>query len=98
MECYLKIHSRSPNYVIGVCDKEILGKKLKNEQNCFNVSEVFFKDQLVSIEKALEILKNCHNFNAVGENIVNALISHKLIHPEGILKIEGIPIAIRLII
>lgn len=98
MECYLKIHSRSSNYVIGVCDKEILGRKLKENQYCYNVSEVFFKDQLVSIEKALEILKTSHNFNAVGENIINALLSQNIVHPEGIIKIEGIPIAIRLIV
>jgi hypothetical protein len=49
------------------------------------------------IEKAIELLKNCPNFNAVGENVINAMIEKKMIHPEGILRIENVPIAIRIL-
>jgi uncharacterized protein len=98
MDCFLKIHKHPEQTIIGVCDKELIGKKIRNDQYCYQITEAFFKDQLVSVEKAIELLKNCPNFNAVGDKIIQALIEHKLIHPEAVLRIDNIPIAIRFIL
>lgn len=98
MDCFLKIHKNPPHIVIGVCDKELIGKKIRNDQYYYQITEAFFKDQLVTIDKAIEILQNCPNFNAVGDKIINALIENKMIHPEAILRIENIPIALRFIL
>jgi uncharacterized protein len=98
MKCYLKVHSRGSEVVIGACDEDCIGKKLKEGRLCFNVSEIFFKDTLVSIEDALKILKKTPNFNAVGKNIINALIQSNIIHPEAIVEIEKIPVAIKILL
>jgi hypothetical protein len=98
LDCYLKIHSKPPNVVIGVCDEDLIGKILKNDQYCFQITETFYKDQLISVEKACEILKKSPNFNAVGQNIINGLIENKIIHPDGIIKINETPIALRFIL
>ncbi len=63
----------------------------------FKFLRPFFKDKLVSVEKAVEVLKKCNNFNAVGPKIINALIEKKVIHPEGVLTIEEIPIALKFV-
>jgi uncharacterized protein len=98
LECFIKIHKRPPDtVVIGVCDKEVLGQTLRSGEYCYKVSEAFFKDQLVSLEKAVEILTKSTNFNAVGPKIITALLEKKLIHPEGILTIENVPIALRFV-
>ena len=75
----------------------MIGRTLRNGEFCFQVSEAFFKDKLVSVEKAVEALKKCNNFNAVGPKIINALIEKKVIHPEGVLTIEEIPIALKFV-
>lgn len=95
MNCYLKIHSRFDNIVVGVCDEDCLGKILEKDKFRFNVSEVFFKDQLVSQEEAVKVLKKASNFNVVGKNIIDALIEKEIIHKDGIIAVDEVPIAIK---
>ncbi len=97
MKCYLKIHSQSTNHIIGVCDEDCINLHLKQGKYNYHVSDAFFRDKLVSIEDAIKILKNSSNFNAVGKNIIEALIKSKIIASEGILEIEGVPIAIKFV-
>ena len=97
MKCYFKIHSQSTNHIIGVCDEDCINLHLKQGKYNYHVSDAFFRDKLVSIEDAIKILKNSSNFNAVGKNIIEALIKTKIIASEGILEIEGVPIAIKFV-
>jgi uncharacterized protein len=98
MRCYVKIHSKGTQFVIGVCDIECLGKKVRENKLKYHVSEHFFKDQEVDIDKAVKILKTSPNFNAVGKNIIDALIQANIIHSDGVITIEGLPIALKMIV
>jgi len=95
MKCFLKIHSQSTNHIIGVCDEDCINLHLKQGEYNYHVSDAFFRDRLVSIEDAIKILKKSSNFNAVGKNIIEALIETKIIPSEGIIEIDDIPIAIK---
>ena len=97
MKFYLKIHTQSTNHIIGVCDEDCINLHLKQGKYKYHVSDAFFRDKLVSIEEAIKILKNSSNFNAVGKNVIEALIKNKIIASEGILEIEGVPIAIKFV-
>ena len=97
MDCYLKIHKRGNNLVVGVCDCECVGKKIKKGKFQFHISEYFFKGDQVSIPQAIEVLKKVNNFNIAGKKIVDACIKAELIHPDGIIEIEEIPIALKFI-
>ena len=94
MHVFLKIHNHLNQIVIGVSDKECIGKTYRQGKFCFSVSEAFFKGELIPIEQAVAILKDSKNFNAVGKNIIQKLLKSKLIHPEAIFEIENTPIAI----
>ncbi|QEE14835.1 DUF424 family protein [Promethearchaeum syntrophicum] len=95
MKCFLKIHSQATNQIIGVCDEDCINLRLKQGEFNYHVSDAFFRDNLVPIEEAIKILEKSSNFNAVGKNIIKALIETKIIPPEGVLEIDGIPIAIK---
>lgn len=97
MKCYIKVHSRPGQVVIGACDEDCLGKMLKNPPRQFHVSEAFFKDQLVEIDEALRVLKKCHNFNIAGKHLIEASVKSEIIHPDGVIEMGGVPIAIKLI-
>ena len=97
MKYYLKIHSQSTNRIIGVCDEDCINLHLTQGKYNYRVSEAFFKDKLVLIEEAIKILKTSTNFNAVGKNIIEALIKSEIINSEGILEIDGVPIVIKFI-
>ncbi|MCF2139010.1 MAG: DUF424 family protein [Candidatus Lokiarchaeota archaeon] len=95
--CYIKIHHQSKDSVVAACDKDCLGQKLKEGKFQYHVSEGFFKGELLPISKVVALLQKSTNFNVVGENIITKLVELKIIHPEGVLEIEGIPIALKMI-
>jgi len=97
LSVFLKLHKRGQQTVVGVCDKVCLNEIYKSGSYRFHVSEAFFKGELVSIDEAFDVLSQSDNFNAVGPNIVGKLIAEKIIHPDGIITIDGIPIAIRML-
>ena len=98
MKFYVKIHSRGNNSCIGVCDEDCLGKELRNGNMKYSVSRQFFEGELVSKEKALQVLRNCRNFNIVGKYICEAAVEQKYIHKDGIREIQGIPIAMKFVL
>lgn len=52
---YLKVHNSGSNVVVAICDKEILGKTLKEGNITVTVNEGFFCGEIVdseSVEKA----------------------------------------------
>ena len=93
--CYVKIHRQGSNVVVGACDEKCLGLKLSKDKFQFTVTNAFFEGKRVTLEEAITILKNSNNFNAVGLQIIQALITQNIVHPEGVLEIDGTPIAIK---
>ncbi|MHA1339897.1 MAG: DUF424 domain-containing protein [Promethearchaeota archaeon] len=97
MKVFLKIHRSIEGEVVAACDQEILGKVLRDSNLTVNISEAFYGGNLMEIDTAIDILKNTTNFNIVGKNIVEYCINNHIIPKEGVIKIEGIPFAMKFI-
>jgi len=88
---YVKIHKSESSEVVAVCDKELLGKTLKQEDIKISISEKFYKGEEKTEEEVIQILKEATNINLVGEKAVSAGIKAGIISEENIIKIEGVP-------
>jgi len=55
------------------------------------VSEEFYKGSLVSLEEAIDIVQQSTIVNMVGRSIVESAVERGLVHPEAVLKIDGVP-------
>jgi uncharacterized protein len=92
---------KSYRNIVAICDAELIGKKFEEEKFQLDVKESFFKGELTSEEKALEIIKDMRledaTFNIVGEKSVSTAIKSGIIKEEDIGKISGIPYALRLL-
>jgi hypothetical protein len=62
------------------------------------ISDQFFGGGLVNIEDAIEILKSAPFFNIVGENIIEKAINCKLLSKDGVQLINGVPMALKMMI
>ncbi len=69
----------------------MLGKTLKQGKIVFHIREEFYKGSLVSLEEAVELIEQSTIVNMVGRKIVKKAEERGLVHPEAVLKIEGIP-------
>tara|TARA_Y100000310_G_C20633216_1_gene789753 strand:- start:923 stop:1213 length:291 start_codon:yes stop_codon:yes gene_type:complete len=88
---YLKIHKSEFSEIIAVCDSNLLGKTLKQEDFELTISEDFYKGEEKTEQEVILILKNADNANLIGENAVSAGLSAGIISKENIIKIEGVP-------
>jgi len=91
LEVYLNLRKIGNNVLLAICDAEILGKTLREGKIVFHVKEEFYKGAKVTIEEAIDMIKNSTIVNMVGKNIVQRAMEKGYVHPEAVLNIEGIP-------
>jgi len=96
MRVYLKIHRRNGIDTVACCDELLLNQIFIEGNLKIDISDRFFGGDLLSIDKAVELLKKALYFNIVGENITNKAIALKILTKEGVKKINNIPMAIKM--
>jgi len=96
MKVFLKIHYRNEIETVACCDEDLLNQVYKEGNLQIKISNPFFGGNLISMEEAIEILKQASYFNIVGENIVNEAVSSKILPIEGVRSINGVPMAMKM--
>jgi len=96
----VKIHS-SYRRIVTICDNELLGKKFEEGKKAIEIKESFFKGDEKTEQEILKIIEESAGedatFNIVGENSVKVALKSGLIQPEGIIKIQSVPVALVLL-
>ena len=77
--------------LLAVCDCELLGKTLREGKIVFHIKEEFYNGRKASVEEAIGMIDNSTIVNLVGKCCVEKAIAEGYVHPEAVLKIEGIP-------
>lgn len=71
---YLKIHKSSGSTIIALCDRELIGKTLKEGNLTVTISEDFYKGKIISEEDAIDLLSKASNVNIFGEKAVSCAV------------------------
>lgn len=90
MEAYFNLKKEGNNVLLAICDEELLGKTLREGKIVFKISEDFYKGKKTSIEQAVSMIENSTIINLIGNECVKKAIENGYVHPEAVLKIEGI--------
>ncbi len=98
MKVYLKIHRRNDIETVACCDETLLNHIFTEGNLRIEINSNFFGGDLLSIDQALEILKEASYFNIVGENIIKKAIDLQLFPKDGVKKINNIPMAIKMMV
>ena len=97
---YLKIH-KSYRTVIAVADAELVGKKFEQDIYQLDITESFYKGDLLSEEQVIHTLKKYvvedATFNIVGPKSIKAAEKAGIIKSEEVSNIQGIPFTLILI-
>lgn len=88
---YIKVHQNPTGKILAVCDKELIGKTFEDSKLCLNVSERFYKGELVDDVKLIKLVKAYDNINIVGKNSINLFLKEKIITKDHVIKIKNIP-------
>ncbi len=96
----VKIHD-AYRVVVAICDTDLYGRKLEEGKMQLDLSADFFKGEEKTKDEVREIImdmkKEDATFNIVGEKSVNLALEEGVIKSEGIIKIEGVPVALVLL-
>jgi len=98
MKVYLKIHIRDDWETIACCDEELLNQVFREGNLKIEISSQFYGGELVNLEDAVEILKHASSFNIVGEKVIEQAIDCQLLPKEGVRFINGIPMALKMMV
>lgn len=87
----MKEHVAGTTRVIGACDKELLGRTLKDETGFeINVVEKFYGGTLVDGDELLKTIKNANSVNLVGNKVVKTVLENGLGKESSVKKIGGV--------
>ncbi len=90
MDAYFKLKKEGNNVLLAICDEELLGKTLREGKIVFKISEDFYKGKKISVDQAVSMIENSTIINLIGNECVKKAIENGFVHPEAVLKIEGI--------
>lgn len=91
MEVYVNLKKAGRNVLLAICDCEILGRTLREGKIVFHVKDEFYNGGRVTVEEAVGMIENSTIVNMVGKNCVDKAIEKGFVHPEAVLRIEGVP-------
>lgn len=91
MEVYVNLKQIGRNVLLAICDCELLGKTLREGKIVFRVKDEFYNGRKASVEEAVGLINNSTIVNLVGKNCVEKAIAQGYVHPEAVIKIDGVP-------
>lgn len=77
--------------LLAICDCELLGRTLREGKIVFHVKDDFYNGRKASVEEAVGMIDNSTIVNLVGKCCVEKAIAKGYVHPEAVLKIDGVP-------
>jgi len=77
--------------LLAICDCEVLGRTLREGKIVFHVKDEFYNGGKVSVEEAVGMIENSTIVNMIWRNCVERAIEKGYVHPEAVLRIEGVP-------
>ena len=80
--------------MLNICDTELLGKTLNRGSFTLKISEKYYGEKVVEKEEAEYLLKESHNINMVGKEIISLSTDIGVGSQEGVKEIDGIPFLI----
>jgi hypothetical protein len=91
MEVYINLKQVGRNVLLAVCDCELLGKTLREGKIVFHIKDEFYNGRKATVEEAMGMINNSTIVNLVGKECVEKAISEGFVHPEAVIKIQGVP-------
>lgn len=91
LDVYLNVRKSGNNVVLAVCDCDLLGKTLREGKIVFKIKTEFYNGKKTTVDEAVGLIGNSTIVNLVGKHCVESAIKQGYVHPEAVIKIEGVP-------
>jgi hypothetical protein len=94
MQFSIKTTDYQKNLMLNICDAELLGKNIVENELNMKISESYYGEKLVEHEEARTLLKNASIINMVGKETISLSLELGVGNENGVKKIAGVPFLI----
>jgi hypothetical protein len=94
MQFSVKITDYQKNLMLNICDADLLGKSILQEELTMNISKSYYGDKIVGKDEAAQLLESSSIINMVGKNTVSLSLELGIGSENGIKRISGVPFLI----
>lgn len=94
MEFSVKVTEYQKNTMLNICDIELLGKDIVQDELTMSISKSYYGGKIVSKNEAENLLKTSSIINMVGKDTVSLSIELGIGSEKGVKIISGIPFLI----
>ena len=94
MQFSVKVSNYQKNSTLNICDAELLGKKIVQDELKMHISESYYGEKLVEKEEAKSLLKNYSIINMVGKETISLSRELGIGSETGIKTISDVPFLI----
>lgn len=90
----VRVSNYQKNIMLNICDAELLGKKIIQDELNMHISESYYGEKLIEKEEAKSLLKNSSIINMVGKETVSLSLELGIGSKNGIKTISDVPFLI----
>jgi len=94
MQFSVKVTNYEKNLMVNICDKDLLGKKIIQDQLNMNISKSYYGEKIIEYDEARHLLKSASIINMVGKETISLSLELGVGSENGVKKIGGIPFLI----
>ena len=94
MQFSVKTTDYQKNLMLNICDLELLGKNIVEDELNMNISESYYGEKIVEHEEARSLLKDASIINMVGEKTISLSLELGVGSEKGVKIIGGVPFLI----
>ena len=94
MQFSVKVTEYQKNKMLNICDFELLGKDVVQNELTMNISKSYYGGQVVNKDEAENLLKTSSIINMVGKDTVSLSIELGIGSEKGVKIISGVPFLI----
>ena len=94
MQFCAKIIEYQKKIMLNICDAELLGKNISQNELNVAISKSYYGDQIIEKDEAKKLLENSSIINMVGKNTISLSLELGVGSENGVKKISGVPFLI----
>jgi hypothetical protein len=94
MQFSVKVSDYQKNMVLNICDVDLLGKKIIQDELNIHISESYYGEKLVDKEEAKNLLKQSSIINMVGKKTISLSIQLGIGSENAVKTISDVPFLI----
>lgn len=94
MRFSVKTTEYQKNLMLNICDAELLGKSISENELTMKISESYYGNEIIEIDEAKKLLESSNIINMVGKDTISLSLELGIGSENGIKKISGVPFLI----